>query len=67
MQYIVDPEKIKSWIEKRLVPNTIQISTDDKELLKLLIFSLAMPYKMLKGETRATMTEKIRRGEERYF
>lgn len=67
MQYVIDPEKIKSWIERRLVPNTLQISTEDKELLKLLIFSLAMPYKMLKGETRATMNEKVRRGEERYF
>lgn len=66
-QYIVDSEKIKNWIERRLVPSTIQISVEDKELLKLLIFSLAMPYKMLKGETRATMTEKVRRGKERDF
>ncbi|PIU65123.1 MAG: hypothetical protein COS84_07365 [Armatimonadetes bacterium CG07_land_8_20_14_0_80_40_9] len=66
-QYIIDTEKIKYWIERRLLPNTIQISTDDKELLKLLIFSLAMPYKMLKGETRATMSEKTRRGKERDF
>ncbi|HHT9153521.1 MAG TPA: hypothetical protein ACFYEM_08335, partial [Candidatus Hypogeohydataceae bacterium YC40] len=66
-QYIVDPEKIKYWIERRLVPNTLQISADDKELLKLLIFSLAIPYKMLRGETRAPMNAKVRRGEERYF
>lgn len=67
IQYIIDTEKIKYWIEKRLLRNTIQISTDDKELLKLLIFSLAMPYKMLKGETKATMSEKVRRREEKYF
>lgn len=66
-QYIVDSEKIKYWIEERLVPNTIRIGVDDKELLRLLIFSLAMPYKMLKGETRATMSEKTRRGKERGF
>lgn len=66
-QYIVDTEKIKYWTDKRLFPNTVQIGTDDKELLKLLIFSLAMPYKMLKGETRATMSEKVRRVEGRYF
>ncbi len=66
-QYIVDTEKVKYWIDKRLFPNTVQISTDDKELLKLLIFSLAMPYKMLKGETKATMSEKVQRGKERDF
>jgi hypothetical protein len=65
--YNIDTEKIIRWIEKKLVPNTILISVDDKELLKLLIFSLAMPYKMLRGETRATMSEKVRRGKERGF
>jgi len=66
-QFVVDTEKIRHWIEGILLPNTIQINTDDKELLKLLIFSLAMPYKMLKGETRATMSEKVRRGKERDY
>ncbi|MDI6734710.1 MAG: hypothetical protein QME42_00710 [bacterium] len=65
--YYIDIEKIKNWIETKLVPNTIQIDVDDKELLNLLIFSLAMPYKMLKGETRATMSEKTRRGKGRDF
>lgn len=67
LQYIVDTERIKYWIERKLLPNTVQIGIDDRELLKLLIFSLAMPYKMLKGETRATMSEKVRRGKERNF
>lgn len=66
-QYNVDVEKVKDWIKRRLVPNTIQIGVEDKELLNLLIFSLSMPYKMLKGQTRATMTEKVRRGKERDF
>ncbi|MBS3920439.1 MAG: hypothetical protein KG012_16325 [Deltaproteobacteria bacterium] len=34
-QYAVDTEKIKHWIEGILLPNTVQINTDDKELLKL--------------------------------
>lgn len=51
-QYIVDTDKIKHWIEGVLLPNTVQIKTDDKELLKLLIFSLAMPYKMLDRQKR---------------
>jgi len=66
-RYIVDTKKVKYWIERKLLPNTIQISTDDRELLKLLIFSLAMPYKMLKGEARATMSEKMESGEGKYF
>jgi predicted RNase H-related nuclease YkuK (DUF458 family) len=66
-QYNVDIEKVKDWIKTRLVPNTIQIGVEDKELLNLLIFSLSMPYKMQKGQTRATMTEKVRRGKERDF
>lgn len=53
----IDMGKIEEWIKKRLVPNTILITVEDKELLKLLVFSLAMPYKMLLGETRATQTE----------
>src|SRR3989338_2120092 len=65
--FIVDSEKVRYWIEKRLVPNTIQISVEDKELLKLLIFSLATPYKMLEGEIKATKSEKVQRGREIYF
>ena len=66
-KYSIDTEKIKYWIEKRLVPNTIKISLDDKEFLKLIAFSLAMPYKMLRGETKATMSEKVQRGKQRDF
>ena len=29
-KYNIDTEKIKYWIEKRLVPNTIEISLNDK-------------------------------------
>lgn len=67
IKYILDTERIKHWIEKRLFPNTICINADDKELLSLLIFSMAMPYKMLKGETKATMSEKVRRGKGRDY
>lgn len=66
-QYNADIQKIEDWIKTRLVPNTIEIGVDDKELLNLLMFSLAMSYKMLKGETSATMSEKALSGEERYF
>jgi len=67
VKYNIDTEKIKYWIEKRLVPNTIKISLDNKEFLKLIAFSLAMPYKMIKDETKATMSEKVQRGKQRDF
>ncbi len=66
-KYIVDIERIKNWIEEKVAPNTVEIGPDEIDLLKLMIFSLAMPYKMLKGETRATMTEKTRRTKKRDF
>jgi hypothetical protein len=66
-KYIVDIERISDWIEKKVVPNTVTMGPEEVDLLKLMIFSLAMPYKMLKGETRATMTEKTRRTKARDF
>jgi len=65
--YNLDVQRVKSWIKEKVVPNTVIIKTDEVDLLKLTIFSLAMPYKMLKGETRATMTEKTRRTKKRDF
>lgn len=65
--YNLDDNKVRFWIENKLLPNTLEISVDDNELLNLLILSLAMPYKMFKGETKATTTEKVRRGKKRDF
>ena len=66
-KYHLNYKKIEDWIKEKLVPNTILIGPNDSDLLKLVIFSLAMPYKMLKGGTRATMTEKTRRTKQRDF
>lgn len=57
----INIERIKDWLENKVIPNTVEIKADEVDLLKLLVFSLAMPYKMFKGQTRATMTEKVRR------
>jgi len=65
--YNIDSDRIKSWINEKVIPNTVQVKTEDVDLLKLTVFSLAMPYKMLKGETKATMTEKIGRSKRRDF
>jgi hypothetical protein len=48
--YFLDIPKIENWLEKKVVPNTVLINTDDPDLLKLLVFSLAMPYKILRNE-----------------
>ena len=63
----IDTRKIKDWTENKVIPNTVEIKADEIDLLKLLVFSLAMPYKMLKGQTKATMTEKVRRTKKRNF
>ena len=55
---LINTDLIISWIQQRIVPNTMIIKTDDPDLLRLAIFSLAMPYKMFQGSTRATVTEK---------
>lgn len=66
-RYNLNVQKAQDWIREKVVPNTVTIKADEIDLLKLMVFSLAMPYKMLKGETRATMSKKRRRGEEKYF
>jgi len=63
----INIERIKDWLENKVIPNTVEIKADEVDLLKLLVFSLAMPYKMLKSQTRATMTEKVRRTKKRNF
>lgn len=66
-KYVLNTESVEDWIKEKVIPNTVVIKTDDADLLKLMVFSLAMPYKMLTGGTRATMTEKTRRGKKRDF
>lgn len=66
-RYIMDINRVKEWIQNRLVPNTVIVTLDQEELLRLLAFSLAMPYKMFAGETRATITELVRRTKGRDF
>lgn len=66
-KYNLDIQRVGNWIKEKVIPNTVTIKTDEADLLKLMVFSLAMPYKMLKGETRATMSKKGGRGEEKYF
>jgi len=64
---LINTDLIIPWIQQRIVPNTVLLKTDDPDLLRLAIFSLAMPYKMFQGTTRATVTEKTRRSKQRDF
>lgn len=64
---LINTGLIIPWIQQRIVPNTVLLETDDPDLLRLAIFSLAMPYKMFQGTTCATVTEKTRRSKQRDF
>lgn len=67
IEYNINIEKIEQWIKEKLIPNTIIIDTDSEEFLKFLTFCLAMPYKMLSGETKATLSELTQRNKKRDY
>ena len=66
-KYHVNMERVQDWLTNRVQPNTIKMKTNDPELLKLLVFSLAKPYKMRIEEKAATISEKRRKTIEPYF
>jgi len=65
--YILELNRVEEWIKNRLIPYTVTLNLEEKDLLKLLTFSLAIPYKMFKGESKATATELVRRTKSRDF
>ena len=67
IEYSVNIEKTEQWIKEKLIPNTVIIDTDSEEFLKFLTFCLAMPYKMLSGETKATLSELTQRNKKRDY
>ncbi len=64
---ILNEDKVLEWVEKKLIPNTVIISIDDENIIKLLIFCLEITYKMFSGGTRATVTQKGFRERRRTF
>lgn len=58
-------EQILKWINEKLIPNTIILTFDDEEVIKLLLFSIEFAFSMLEGKTKATKTQKGFRERER--
>lgn len=60
-------ENVREWIEKKLIPNTIILSLDDADIIRLLLFCIEITYEMFSGGTRATITQKGFRERRRAF
>lgn len=63
----LDDERVWDWIEKKLIPNTVIVNLGDEDIIRLLIFSLEITYRMFGGGTRATVTQKGFRERKRAF
>lgn len=63
----LDENKVLDWLEKKLLPNTVIVKLDDKEILRLLIFCIEITYQMFSGGTKATVTAKGFRERRRTF
>ena len=55
----------KTGFKKKLFPSMVQLSIEDGDFSKCLIFSLVMSYKILEGET--STSNEVERRETRYF
>lgn len=65
--FILNDYLVWNWINEKLIPSLVIIRLDDPDILKLLIFSLEITYKMFIGGTRATVTQKGFRERRRTF
>ncbi len=63
----LDEDKIREWIDKKLLPNTVVVKLDDEDIIRLLIFCIEITYQMFIGGTRATITAKGFRERRRTF
>lgn len=59
--------RVSHWIKEKLIPNTIVLSIDDEDIIRLLIFCIEITYQMFAGGTRATITQKGFRERRRTF
>ena len=59
--------QVQEWIDKKLIPNTVIVSLDDEDVVRLLIFCLEITYQMFSGGTKATITQKGFRQRRRTF
>lgn len=63
----LNENRVLDWIRKKLRPNTIIVSLDDEDIVRLLIFCIEITYQMFAGGTRATITQKGFRESRRTF
>ncbi|MEM3324489.1 MAG: hypothetical protein QW494_08700 [Metallosphaera sp.] len=63
----LDENRVLSWVREKLIPNTIVLNMDDEDVIRLLIFSIEITYRMFTGGTRATVTQKGFRERRRTF
>ncbi|MBC7328266.1 hypothetical protein H5T87_09185 [bacterium] len=63
----VNKENLWCWVTNKLLPNTYFLCLSDEDVLRLLIFSIEITYRMFTGETRATVTAKGFREKRRTF
>ncbi|MEO0179652.1 MAG: hypothetical protein ABIL89_00495 [candidate division WOR-3 bacterium] len=63
----LDENRVLKWIREKLIPNTMIVSIDDEDIIRLLIFCIEITYQMFAGGTRATITQKGFRERRRTF
>lgn len=63
----LDESRLLAWVKEKLLPNTVVLSLDDEDVIRLLIFCIEITYQMFAGGTRATVTQKGFRERRRTF
>ncbi|MFN3384621.1 MAG: hypothetical protein ACK401_06980 [Archaeoglobaceae archaeon] len=66
-KFRVNTEKLEDWINEKLIPNTLLLSLDDVDIIRLLLFCIEITYEMFSGGTMATVTQKGFRERRRTF
>lgn len=64
---LLNESRVLDWVKEKLIPNTITLSIDDEDIIRLLIFCIEITYQMFVGGTRATITQKGFRERRRTF
>jgi hypothetical protein len=64
---LLNESRVLHWVEEKLLPNTVILSIDDEDVIRLLIFCIEITYRMFAGGTRATTTQKGFRERRRTF
>ncbi len=66
-KFSLAPTRILDWVRTNLIPDTVTLGLDQPDMVRLLVFSMAMPYRMASGQSLATQSELVRRSKRRDF